>query len=288
MKLISFAVISLLAITVSAYPGLGTPPQYTQHYDQLQVEDKLVELKAAYEKEMEIQKSFTIEDFVMAEQRVVSLRSKMRYFKLALKEDDISEAEQSARIEQYVDATKKWKKAYATMIAKNNEFKKARENRDNAHIELLIMKKHHERIAKHNVNNQDKMELSSCSYYNLEILKVQSDDVCRNAKDLAISKKGVTYDIYKLGRAIHKADESEKDKLVQTRKDLRSFFKDRLGGVELAQKHCSQIKNHVKDLTQQLLVINGEADMNQRWLDGTVEHESMGTRHDNRMLGSNG
>ncbi|KAH6566334.1 hypothetical protein BASA50_003746 [Batrachochytrium salamandrivorans] len=27
MKLISFAVISLLAITVSAYPGLGTPPQ---------------------------------------------------------------------------------------------------------------------------------------------------------------------------------------------------------------------------------------------------------------------
>ncbi|KAH6561464.1 hypothetical protein BASA62_009814 [Batrachochytrium salamandrivorans] len=31
-------------------------------------------------------------------------------------------------------------------------------------------------------------------------------------------------------------------------------------------------------------VINGEADLNQRWLDGTVEHESMGTRHDNRAL----
>ncbi|KAH6572605.1 hypothetical protein BASA62_003308 [Batrachochytrium salamandrivorans] len=259
MKLISFAVISLLAITVSAYPGLGTPPQYTQHYDQLQVEDKLVETKGSLRKRNGNTKKFhKVEDFVMAEQRVVSLRSKMRYFKLALKEDGISEAEQSARIEQYVDATKKWKKAYATMIAKNNEFKKARENRDNAHIELLIMKKHHERIAKHNVNNQDKMELSSCSYYNLEILKVQSDDVCRNAKDLAISKKGVTYDIYKLGRAIHKADESEKDKLVQTRKDLRSFFKDRLGGVELAQKHCSQIKNHVKDLTQQLLGLQVE------------------------------
>ncbi|KAH6566100.1 hypothetical protein BASA60_001894 [Batrachochytrium salamandrivorans] len=27
MKLISFAVVSLLAITVSAYPGPGTPPQ---------------------------------------------------------------------------------------------------------------------------------------------------------------------------------------------------------------------------------------------------------------------
>ncbi|KAH9272559.1 hypothetical protein BASA83_005059 [Batrachochytrium salamandrivorans] len=31
-------------------------------------------------------------------------------------------------------------------------------------------------------------------------------------------------------------------------------------------------------------VINGEADLDQRWLDGTVEHEFMGTRHDNRAL----
>ncbi|KAH9262916.1 hypothetical protein BASA82_000076 [Batrachochytrium salamandrivorans] len=29
-------------------------------------------------------------------------------------------------------------------------------------------------------------------------------------------------------------------------------------------------------------VLNGEADLDQRWLDGIVEHESMGTRHDNR------
>ncbi|KAH9268745.1 hypothetical protein BASA83_009229 [Batrachochytrium salamandrivorans] len=31
-------------------------------------------------------------------------------------------------------------------------------------------------------------------------------------------------------------------------------------------------------------VLNGEADLDQRWLDGTVEHESMGTKHDNRAL----
>ncbi|KAH9270979.1 hypothetical protein BASA83_006935 [Batrachochytrium salamandrivorans] len=31
-------------------------------------------------------------------------------------------------------------------------------------------------------------------------------------------------------------------------------------------------------------VLNGEADLDQRWLDGTVEHESMGTRHDNWAL----
>ncbi|KAH9254548.1 hypothetical protein BASA81_007491 [Batrachochytrium salamandrivorans] len=31
-------------------------------------------------------------------------------------------------------------------------------------------------------------------------------------------------------------------------------------------------------------VLNGEADLDQRWLDGTVEHKSMGTRHDNRAL----
>ncbi|KAH6595904.1 hypothetical protein BASA50_005484 [Batrachochytrium salamandrivorans] len=33
-------------------------------------------------------------------------------------------------------------------------------------------------------------------------------------------------------------------------------------------------------------VLNGEADLDQRWLDGTVEHESMGTRHDNQVAGS--
>ncbi|KAH6586348.1 hypothetical protein BASA61_006578 [Batrachochytrium salamandrivorans] len=31
-------------------------------------------------------------------------------------------------------------------------------------------------------------------------------------------------------------------------------------------------------------VLNGKADLDQRWLHGTVEHESMGTRHDNRAL----
>ncbi|KAH9276165.1 hypothetical protein BASA83_001439 [Batrachochytrium salamandrivorans] len=31
-------------------------------------------------------------------------------------------------------------------------------------------------------------------------------------------------------------------------------------------------------------VLNGEADLDQQWLDGTVEHESTGTRHDNRAL----
>ncbi|KAH6593119.1 hypothetical protein BASA50_007593 [Batrachochytrium salamandrivorans] len=31
-------------------------------------------------------------------------------------------------------------------------------------------------------------------------------------------------------------------------------------------------------------VLNGEADLDQRWLDGTVEHEFMGTRHANRAL----
>ncbi|KAH6565902.1 hypothetical protein BASA60_009721 [Batrachochytrium salamandrivorans] len=31
-------------------------------------------------------------------------------------------------------------------------------------------------------------------------------------------------------------------------------------------------------------VLNGEADLDQWWLVGTVEHESMGTRHDNRVL----
>ncbi|KAH6572041.1 hypothetical protein BASA61_006591 [Batrachochytrium salamandrivorans] len=52
---------------------------------------------------------------------------------------------------------------------------------------------------------------------------------------------------------------------------------------------CSGTDNDVFVLNVQgavgkISVLNGEADLDQRWLDGAVEHESMGTRHDNRAL----
>ncbi|KAH6574009.1 hypothetical protein BASA60_005761 [Batrachochytrium salamandrivorans] len=63
-----------------------------------------------------------------------------------------------------------------------------------------------------------------------------------------------------------------------------------------------QFRNHDSDLLGRALdlgvenvytwlrggVLNGEADLDQRWLDGTVEHESMGTRHDNQELEATG
>ncbi|KAH6588648.1 hypothetical protein BASA50_010609 [Batrachochytrium salamandrivorans] len=69
MRLISFVAISFLAITVSAYPGLGTPsqstttediqsppsiaPQGEQQFDQDGVQAERARLTAAYEKEDE-------------------------------------------------------------------------------------------------------------------------------------------------------------------------------------------------------------------------------------------
>ncbi|KAH6575194.1 hypothetical protein BASA60_005141 [Batrachochytrium salamandrivorans] len=49
MKLISFVAISFLAITVSAYPGLGTPPQSPRRFDQGEIQAELDRLGMDYE-----------------------------------------------------------------------------------------------------------------------------------------------------------------------------------------------------------------------------------------------
>ncbi|KAH6586301.1 hypothetical protein BASA50_000765 [Batrachochytrium salamandrivorans] len=50
----------------------------------------------------------------------------------------------------------------------------------------------------------------------------------------------------------------------------------------ISRHHCLEVTDRIAWLRGG--VLNGEADLDQRWLDGTVEHESMGTRHDNRAL----
>ncbi|KAH9245834.1 hypothetical protein BASA81_016639 [Batrachochytrium salamandrivorans] len=68
MKLISFAVISLLAITVSAQVLPSTSSvEYTLQHGQYDVDEKLAELRAAYETEME--KDLKLEDFWLAKRR---------------------------------------------------------------------------------------------------------------------------------------------------------------------------------------------------------------------------
>ncbi|KAH6599639.1 hypothetical protein BASA50_002836 [Batrachochytrium salamandrivorans] len=85
--------------------------------------------------------------------------------------------------------------------------------------------------------------------------------------------------------------------------DTSGFFKD--PSFDQSRAHGTrylmlQFRNHDSDYWVAALdpgvenvytwlrggVLNGEADLDQRWLDGIVEHESMGMRHDNRAAGS--
>ncbi|KAH6565236.1 hypothetical protein BASA62_007404 [Batrachochytrium salamandrivorans] len=98
---------------------------------------------------------------------------------------------------------------------------------------------------------------------------------------------------------IEKSDMNDIGKLMYYLLTSKDPFKDKTisrGGVAKKLRNSlddpeSQSAIDAVDLRMYILgsaggVINGEADLDQRWLDGAVEHESMGTRHDNRADGS--
>ncbi|KAH9270777.1 hypothetical protein BASA83_007139 [Batrachochytrium salamandrivorans] len=140
MKLISFVAISLLAITVSAQLPTGpSSVKYTLHHDQYDVGEKLIELREAYETEME--KDLELEDFWMAKHEVEDLRLKVQRLKDAMKR---------------------------------------------------------------------KVEISPCSYYSIDILKIQSDEVCKNAKILATYNKKIKTVVSKPDTVMHKTKNPKK------------------------------------------------------------------------------
>ncbi|KAH6595064.1 hypothetical protein BASA50_006140 [Batrachochytrium salamandrivorans] len=100
MKLISFAVISLLAITVSAQPSN----------------------EAAYETEME--KDLKLEDFWLAKHEVEELRLEVQRLKDAMKRKGITKVEKLDTRKLYVGAHDDLQQAYATVFAKKKGFGK--------------------------------------------------------------------------------------------------------------------------------------------------------------------
>ncbi|KAH6578122.1 hypothetical protein BASA50_002278 [Batrachochytrium salamandrivorans] len=123
MKLISFVAISLLAITVSAQLPTGpSSVKYTLHHDQYDVGEKLIELREAYETEME--KDLELEDFWMAKHEVEDLRLKVQRLKDAMKRKGMTKVEKLDTRKLYICAHGELRQAYATVFAKKKGFGK--------------------------------------------------------------------------------------------------------------------------------------------------------------------
>ncbi|KAH9266237.1 hypothetical protein BASA83_010715 [Batrachochytrium salamandrivorans] len=66
------------------------------------------------------------------------------------------------------------------------------------------------RIKQHDDIRQNQVEILPCSYYNIDILKIQSDEVCKNAKSLATYNKKIKTDVSKPDTVMHKTKNPKK------------------------------------------------------------------------------
>ncbi|KAH6599911.1 hypothetical protein BASA50_002685 [Batrachochytrium salamandrivorans] len=252
MKLISFAVISLLAITVSAQVLPSTSSvEYTLQHDQYDVDEKLAELRAAYKTEME--KDLKLEDFWLAKREVEELRLEVQRLKDAMKRKGITKVEKLDTRKLYISAHDELQQAYATVFAKKKDLEKAKEKCDNAKIELHTIEENQRRIKEHNAIRQNQVEISPCSYYSIDILKIQSDEVCKNAKSLATYNKKIKTGVSEPDTVMHKTKSSIKSTHPKAHRNSHDPHQELMKEIRFAQRHCSYIKNLHRDLTRQSL-----------------------------------
>ncbi|KAH6585489.1 hypothetical protein BASA50_001098 [Batrachochytrium salamandrivorans] len=203
MKRISFVAIFLLAITVSAYPGLGTPPQSTttqsaeQHQStdtsselQFQSTDtripqqpyedkvlaKLAKLTAAYNKK---QATFSQIDTEAKnnKQRAIDAGNEANSFAIKLQEDNLSSEETWELEKKYHDAKWRWSWFFDKYKKQYPCYEKARKRRDDMKAALDLLTENQKLIEKHNDEYDVKTGTSSDSCYNIGLLKNQMDEI---------------------------------------------------------------------------------------------------------------
>ncbi|KAH6576994.1 hypothetical protein BASA62_001104 [Batrachochytrium salamandrivorans] len=207
MRLISFAVISLLTITVSAHP----PPSTSAANDAPQcdkdvITQKIQELTAAHQEQQEL--ITKLEEPGKAEQEKRAIKSVMKTIRKQLKRKDLSEDEKWDLQKHYAESANDLKKAENALIPKQKQVKEAVEQRYDA-------------------KSKGKTEVSPGSSSYKDTLQKQIDETFYDASDLSAADQGVKEGVDKLNDVIKrtknpKISKLDKtwDKLTGTRKKL--------------------------------------------------------------------
>ncbi|KAH6593026.1 hypothetical protein BASA50_007659 [Batrachochytrium salamandrivorans] len=243
MKLISFAVVSLLGIVVSAYPGLGTSDaDDAQQLDQYVIKDKIRELTEAHQLQQEL--IFKLGGLGEVEYRERETKSTMKELWGILEENIVVDDEKLDLEKQYDTAVEDWQKAHDTLITKTDDLIRAEEKRNGIEIKLLILNENIERQKKEQeAHSKGQMKASPGSSSHREILEKQIDETCRNADDLSAANKDVSESIDRLDDIMKRTNDPKKKlELSQTRDkflDSRDFF---VREVEFAQGRCGHAR----------------------------------------------
>ncbi|KAH6585469.1 hypothetical protein BASA61_006816 [Batrachochytrium salamandrivorans] len=163
MRLISFAVISLLAITVSAQPPLSTSA------DKDVIEQKIQDLWAVYPAQHEL--VLKLEEPGKAEQEEQVIRSVMKDIEEQLQRKDLSEGEIWDLQKHYAGSMDDLKKAQSAQIPKQQQLEEARNQRYDTVIKLGILEENLKREAEPDAKDKSKMDASSSLSPHRDILQ---------------------------------------------------------------------------------------------------------------------
>ncbi|KAH9249498.1 hypothetical protein BASA83_008662 [Batrachochytrium salamandrivorans] len=199
MRLISFVAISFLAITVSAYPGLGTPsqstttediqsppsiaPQGEQQFDQDGVQAERARLTAAYEKEDESFSSMNSR-LEINRQEITDLTAKANLIAIRFRETDLDDDDRRTLKKEYYG----YKANLDVLIAEYNEqsleFVKIGTACDFAWAALNLLLENQGLIVDYNAKDGVKTGPSPNSLYDLDFLRKQTDHFPKRIKNL--------------------------------------------------------------------------------------------------------
>ncbi|KAH6588919.1 hypothetical protein BASA50_010406 [Batrachochytrium salamandrivorans] len=176
MKLISFAVISLLAITVSAHP----PPSTSAANDAPQCDTDVITQK--------------IRELTAVQQAQQELITKLKV---------------PGKAEQEEQAIKS--KAESAQIPKKKQLDEAGEQRYCIEVKLNILEENLERKTEQDAKSKSKTEVSPGSSSHRDILQNQIDETFHDASDLSAANHGIKEGVDKLNDVIKRMKDSKKD-----------------------------------------------------------------------------
>ncbi|KAH6576548.1 hypothetical protein BASA60_004496 [Batrachochytrium salamandrivorans] len=130
----------------------------------------------------------------------------------ALRQDITSEFWRLNLERLYDDAVQDWEKEYGKMMAKKEELRQAKEERNGMVVKIHILKENQELQTGRDAHSRGQMGAYSGSNHPRKILEGQIDEACRNADDLFIANEAINEGINMLDDVIGREKGTKKGK----------------------------------------------------------------------------
>ncbi|KAH6589005.1 hypothetical protein BASA50_010333 [Batrachochytrium salamandrivorans] len=252
MRLISFAVISLLTITVSAQPPLSaSAANDVPQCDRDVIKQKIQELKASYPAQQEV--VLKLETPGKAEREEQEIKSVMKDIEKELKRKNLPEYERPGLEKHYAGSVEDLEKAQAALTAKKQQLDEARNQRYGIWMKINILNENLKREAEQDANNQHRIDASTSSNPHREILQEQIDETCPNAEDLFAADNDIKEGIDKLDDVIKRTQYPKKRlELVRPRNKFVRASDKLFEEFRFAECKCIHVREFQADFGWQL------------------------------------